>query len=186
MSVRFIFNSDTENSQAVNKWNQVDLRYSEGGFQVDSSKINTNDAAHFITQFRGCPDPEFNLKWEPNSSSSDLLILLTHYNPLQNIKKSLSMTEREMLNFLQKNNGLPSQYQSQIILFKDEIDTLSKQFGIDACKMADESDVIICCWGEFMESPYKEKHIFQGTSRGKVFIYSYPQYTQVQCTYSWD
>jgi len=185
MLVRFTFSS-TLDSQALNNWNQRDLRCEEGQFQVDSSKININDPASVITQFRGCSDPTFNLKWQPNSSSSDLLILLTHYNPLRNIEKSLSMTKKQMREYLQKNNGLPPQYQNQVILFKDELDTLNKQFGIDACKMANESDVIICCWGEFIESPYKKKHIFQGTSQGKVFIYPHPDYAQVQGRHCWD
>ncbi len=37
-----------------------------------------------------------------------------------------------------------------------------------------------------MESPYREKHIFQGTSRGKVFITSQENYFQCQDSSTYD
>jgi hydrogenase maturation factor len=41
---------------------------------------------------------------------------------------------------------------------------------LSVLEIADQAELIVCCYGEFMETPYQEKHIFQGNSRGKVFV----------------
>ncbi len=37
-----------------------------------------------------------------------------------------------------------------------------------------------------MEPHYQTKHIFQGTSRGEVFVRTRNNHTEVQGTFSWD
>lgn len=125
------------------------------------------------------------MQWVSNPTKSPLSILLVHYNPLRNIRESLGFSDKKMRQFLEEKRGLPTEYQEQIISFKEELRMLDDKFDLDTHKMADDANVIICCWGEFMESPYQEKHVFQGKSRGAVFIYSYKDRTEVQGSFSW-
>lgn len=184
MSVHFV-HTGIQDYQSSSQWHDIGFVDILNSSEIDTSRIDINNPSHYITQFCGTPDPNFDLKWDSNPSKSPLLILLTHYNPLRKIRQSLSFSDSQIRQFLEENNGLPPQYEEQIISFEDELRMLSNHFNLDACKMANESDVIVCCWGEFMEFKYQKKHIFQGTSRGAVYIKSYEDRTEVQGTFSW-
>lgn len=185
MSVHFV-HTGIQDYQSSRQWNNTDFLDTQNRSEIDTSEIDINNPSHFyITQFFGTPDPNFDLQWDSNPSKSPLLILLTHYNPLRKVRQSLSFSGSQIRQFLEENSGLPPQYEEQVISFEDELRMLSEHFDLDTFKMANESDVIVCCWGEFMECKYQKKHIFQGTSRGAVYIYSFEDHTEIQGTSSW-
>jgi hypothetical protein len=46
-----------------------------------------------------------------------------------------------------------------------------QKYGMDIINMEHQAELIICCWGEFMEEPYLNKHLFYGQSFGELWIY---------------
>ena len=63
---------------------------------------------------------------------------------------------------------------------ENQMKQLGNHFNQDVLNKANEAVVIVCCYGKFMQSPYREKHIFQGTSRSKVFIPQLKDYFECQ------
>ncbi len=127
---------------------------------------------------------------EKKTEEESISVLLVHYDPLRNILDKLieqSIGYKDLEQFRDSDSALSQEYGSQIISFQDEMNNQGNRFNLDVVDMANQAELIVCCWGEFMESPYREKHVFQGNSRGKVFVDDSPQgYFQTQASSSYS
>ncbi|MTJ52658.1 hypothetical protein FJR38_08290 [Anabaena sp. UHCC 0253] len=188
------FNYTTDHDYEIaSQWNPVGLKFVENqeGLRVgtkDTSLIDQHNPGHFFAEFKVNLIPKEPLNWLEISCNQAISILLVHYNPLLYVSENLhqdSVKYSELEQFQDDNSVLSQKYKGQIVTFENEMKQLGNHFNQDVLNKANEADVIVCCYGEFMESPYREKHIFQGTSRGKVFIAPLKDYFQCQASSSY-
>ncbi len=157
-------------SQNARQWNPSTLSLN-GHNSIINTSGHTGKSQNYVVMFQATTEPDFPIKWLGAKQDKVLTILLTHYNPLKKVEQNLPPGQK-LKDILEQHNGLPQQYQKYIITFQHEMQTLAQRFNLNINQWANDADLIICCWGEFMESPYQQKHIFQGQSFGKVFIYN--------------
>lgn len=155
----------------VQKWNPFSLNLNGQNIGVNTSGF-TGNPENYVVMFQAKIEPGFSINWLGAKQNRVLTILLTHYNPLKIIEQNLP-SKQKLKDLLQQHNGLPQQYQKYIVTFQQEMQTLGQCFNLNINQWANDADLIICCWGEFMESLYQQKHIFQGQSFGEVFIHDY-------------
>jgi hypothetical protein len=160
----------SRDSEKAREWNPLSLNLNGQNIGVNTSGFTSNPE-NYVVMFQATTEPDFPIKWIGAKQDQVLTILLTHYNPLSQVRQKLPSGQK-LENILQQHNDLPQQYQKDVITFQYEMQTLGQRFNLDINQWANNADLIICCWGEFMESPYQQKHIFQGQSFGKVFIYN--------------
>ncbi|HHP7232516.1 MAG TPA: hypothetical protein ACFCUY_16855 [Xenococcaceae cyanobacterium] len=153
----------------VRKWNPLSLNLNGQNISVNTSKF-TGNSEDYVVMFQAKIEPGFSINWLGTKHNQILTILLTHYTPLSQVRQKLPPGQK-LKDLLEQHNGLPQQYQKYIITFHQEMQTLGQRFNLNINQWANDADLIICCWGEFMESPYQQKHIFQGQSLGEVFIH---------------
>lgn len=180
------FNYTFEDHQIAQQWNPVVLRFltTQEGEKVgtgNTSLIDKNNPGHFFAEFNVNIMPEFPLDWLGQYGEQPISILLVHYNPLIYIKEN-SVSDSQLKQFRDDYSVLSQKYKKQIVTFQSAMEQLGNHFNQDVLSKANSADVIVCCYGEFMESPYREKHIFQGKSRGTVFIRTPLDYFQCQAS----
>ena len=197
MGYRFNY-ATPQDSQIANKWNSS---ANHSIFQSDENLISSEDTYlidqknpdFFIAFFHVTFMPKETLgneelNWLRKQQGEPISILLVHYDPLRHIWNSLrdnSVQYPELEQFRNPSSTLSQQYQEQIVTFASEMQVQGNRFKQNLLDRVDKADIIACCWGEFMESPYREKHIFQGKSRGKVFIYEDTEYFHCHATLSY-
>lgn len=168
--VRFRYTSD-EDAVKARQWNPQNITLIEGQPYLDTSEFNQNNPNNYVVLFNAELEPSFTIPWLGQQQNKNLAILLIHYDPLKKIKQQLPPGQR-IKNLLELNKGLPEEYRKDIKTFKEEMQEVGTKLGIEIENMVDKSDLIVCCWGEFLERPYQQKHIYQGKSFGEVFIYN--------------
>ena len=133
---------------------------------------------------------EFPLDWLEKSNEEPISVLLVHYDPLKKVRDALveqSIGYQDLEQFRHPNSILNQKYGDQIVTFQSEMLELGERFDLNVLEMANQAELIVCCWGEFMEAPYQDKHIFQGNSRSKVFVDdSLDGYFQTQASSSYS
>jgi hypothetical protein len=175
MMLHFEYLTPLDQERAT-RWNPKD---------VDPKSIDTNDSTYFFTQFdvRLFMDGSVGLlanhqvTWINKLNHEKISIFLTHYNPLRNIKSILldnSINYTDLDSFHDSSSNLSQEYTNQLVSFQSEMNELGEMFSKNVIAMVNQADLIICCYGDFMESPYRDKHIFQGMSRGKVYVDTSP------------
>ena len=109
------------------------------------------------------------------------LCLLIHYNPLKTVLERLFPNKPvSFKKWPHENQGLPSEFKDEIKTFKQKMEEQGQKYGIDIINMERQAELIICCWGEFMEEPYLNKHLFYGQSFGELWIYENEDYFRTQ------
>ena len=154
----------------VQKWNPLSLNLNGQNIGVNTSRFS-GLPENYVVMFQATTEPGFPIKWLGAKQDQVLTILLTHYNPLSQVRQKLPCGQK-LEDILEQHNSLPQQYQKYIITFQHEMQTLGQKFNLNINQWANNADLIICCWGEFMEFPYQQKHIFQDQSFGEVFIHN--------------
>jgi hypothetical protein len=163
MLLRFQYVTELDEEKS-NKWNPI---------VANPTQINQNNSEHFIAQFNVSLLDEFPVDWLGKGSGEPISVLLVHYNPLKKVWNALAekpIPFSDLEQFRAPNSILSREYGDQILTFHSEMLELERRFGLSVLEIADQAELIVCCYGEFMETPYQEKHIFQGNSRGKVFV----------------
>ncbi len=160
----------SQDLEKVKKWNPLSLNLNGQNINVNTSRF-TGNLENYVVMFQATTKLDFPIKWLEIKQNQILTILLTHYKPLRKVEQNLPPGQK-LEELLQQHNALPQQYQKYIISFQQEMQTLSQHFNLNINQWANDADLIICCYGEFMESQYQHKHIFQGQSLGKVFIHN--------------
>lgn len=181
--------------EKASQWNQIKIKFvpnQEGVLHgiPDTSLIDISNPSHFIAEFQVNLIPEEPVNWLNRPYNEPISILLVHYDPLRHVWEKLeenSVICSDLEQFQDNNSILSEKYKKQIVSFQKEMEELGKNINQDLLDKANKADVIVCCYGEFMESPYREKHIFQGISRGKVRIYNdIPAYFQCQASHNYN
>ena len=160
----------SQDLEKVKKWNPSFLNLNGQNISVDTLGF-TGNYENYVVMFQATTVLGFPINWLGAKQNQILTILLTHYKPLRQVKQNLPSGQK-LEDLLQQHNGLPQQYKKYVITFQQQIQTLGQKFNLNINQWANDADLIICCWGEFMESPYQQKHIFQGQSLGKVFVHN--------------
>jgi hypothetical protein len=168
--VRFRYTSD-EDAVKARQWNPQNIAFLEGQPYLDTSEFNQNNPNNYVVLFNAKLEPSFTIPWLGQQQNKNLAILLIHYDPFKKIKQQLPHGQL-IKNLLELNKGLPEQYWKDIKTFKEEMQEVGTKLGIEIENMGEKADLIVCCWGEFLERPYQQKHIYQGKSFGEVFIYN--------------
>jgi hypothetical protein len=197
----YIFNYATsQDSQIANTWNSSANPYISPSEENLISSEDTNQIqidqknpyffiAFFYVTFM--PDETLGneeLNWLKKQQDEPISILLVHYDPLRDIRNSLldnSVPCRDFEQFRDPSSALSQQYQGQIVTFASEMQAQGNRFEQNLLDKVDKADMIVSCWGEFMESPYREKHIYQGKSRGKIIVYENTEYFHCHATLSY-
>lgn len=170
MSIKFTYIDDSDFEEAK-QWNPTDVDLSNTS--VDTSKLDPTDWKQQIVTFRTRLDSSTPVDYLAEVHDQIFTIVLLHYDPLKAVREELNLKSVSFNKWLQENDGLPCEYVSKVQLFKDHLRFLSQKFDIDAERMVCEADIIVCCWGEFMECLYREKHLFKGNRCGLVYPKNY-------------
>lgn len=169
--VRFRYASE-DDSTKVRQWNPVKPNFVNGAMVgLDTSGFTEGNSNNFVVLFHAILEPGFTIPWIDKKQDETITILLMHYNPLKKVEQQLSPGQK-LKDLLLHNNGLPQEYRQDIKTFQEEIQEISIYFDLNLQEMVDKADMIVCCWGEFMEQPYQQKHIYQGKILGKVSVYN--------------
>jgi hypothetical protein len=170
-----------QDKDTSNQWNPI---------VANPTQFNQNNFEHFIARFNINLLEEFPIDWLEKSNEEPISVLLVHYDPLKELWDSLaesSIRYQDLEQFRDPDSILNRGYGNQIVTFQSEMLKLGERFDLNVLEMVDQTELIVCCWGEFMEAPYQNKHIFQGNSRGKVFVTdSSDGYFQTQASSSYS
>jgi len=171
-----------QDKDTSNQWNPPIIK--------NPTEINQNKFKHFIAQFNINLLDEFPMDWLKKGNQGPVSVLLVHYDPLKKVWDELaaqSIRYQDLEEFRDPNSILNQKYGDQIVTFQNEMIELGERFDLNVLEMADKAELIVCCWGEFMEAPYQEKHVFQGISRSRVFVDDSSEgYFQTQSTSSYS
>lgn len=121
-----------------------------------------------------------------HSNTDTHKVFLLHYKPLESIMAALGIIDvPEIQRWLVSNQGIPSTFQTLLISFYQELVRQGVVYNCNLLAIESQADIIVCCWPEYLDMPYKQKHIetYLPLSPGKGLIFTdfiNPSYLRLQ------
>jgi hypothetical protein len=160
MGIIYLHYADQIAAASANLWNKTDKPV------LFEAKVSTTNV---------CP-----------SNTVTHKVFLLHYRPLENIMATQGIISvPEIQKWIVTSQGIPSTFQSQLISFHQELVRQGLGCNCNLLEIESQADIIVCCWPEFLEAPYKQKHVEAylplSPCKGSVFThFNNPNYLMLQ------